>query len=324
MIDPPLVSDDPAVLADWLELITILSAEQAGFLSVVLDSADIAQDAEIEDISANDISRDLHAEAITEAIFARRTALGPDAYPFEMSANGECLHITPNRTYGHSTYLACLMISHSWRSGKLVTPASLSNDELTDARIQFEVMTAVAAVGLASGPSFLLGTNRAGAQGLRDRIAHICNTVGEGNAREVLHPAAPAAANDDGVDVLAVHQEIDGPPHRTFWFCQSASGENYPNKPIINQIDGFLDIWFSERPAHTSGALFFPAAVETVRAIYLTRRLGHLCHRLRMPHYAQIGFAMISENVDLIHYVEDIYSPVTWLDQCLVRIESEL
>ena len=324
MIDPPLASDDPAVLADWLELVTILSAEQVGHLSVVLDSADIAEDAEIEDIAANDITRDLQAEAITENILSRRTALGPDAYPFEMSASGQSVHVTPNRTYGHSTYLACLMISHSWRSGKLVPPASLSAEELTDARTQFEVLTAVAAVGFASGPSFLLGTNRAGAQGLQDRIAHICNMLGEGRAREVLHPSAPAAANDDGVDVLAVDQEIDGPPHRTFWFCQSASGENYTNKPINNQIDGFLDIWFMERPANTNGALFFPAAVETIRAVYLTPRLGHLCHRLRMPHYAQKGFSMINENGELIHYVDDILSPVTWLDECLVRIVSEL
>ncbi len=216
------------------------------------------------------------------------------------------------------------MISHSWRSGKLVEPASLNADELGDARTQFEVLTAVAAVGLATGPSFLLGTNRAGAQGLQDRISYICNTVGEGRGRAALHPAAPAVANDDGVDVLAVHSEVDGPPHRTFWFCQSASGENFSNKPIINEIEGFLEIWFAERPANTNGALFFPSTLETVRAIYLTPRLGHLCHRLRMPHYAQIGFSMITDDSDLIKYADDVSNPVDWLNQCFRRIETEL
>ena len=324
MIDPPLASDDPAVLADWLELVTILSTAQVGYLSDVLNSADIAEDAEIEDIAFNDTLRESQAEAITEIILSRRKALGADAYPFEMSANGESVHVLHDRTYGHSTYLVCLMISHSWRSGKLVPPASLRTDELTNARSQFEVLTAVAAVGLAEGPSFLLGTNRNGAQGLQERIAHICNVVGEGRAREVLHPAAPVAANDDGVDVLAVHPEVDGPPHRTFWFCQSASGENYTTKPIVNEIDGFLDIWFSERPANTDGALFFPATIEENLAIYLTPRLGHLCHRLRMPHYAQIGFGMINENQELLQYVDDISSPVSWLEECFVRIGSEL
>lgn len=324
MIEPPLASDDPPVLADWLELVTVLSEEQTGHVSVVLNSVDIAEDAEIEDIAANDATRDSQAEAIAETILERRTALGEDAYPFSMSTNGERLRVTPNPTYGHSTYLACLMISHSWRSGKLVAPASLSADELRDARTQFEVLTAVAAVGLATGPSFLLGTNRAGAQGLQDRISQICNMVGEGRGRAVLHPAAPVAANDDGVDVLAVHPEVDGPPHRTFWFCQSASGENYTDKSIVNVVDGFLDIWFDERPANASGALFFPSTLDTVRAVYLTPRLGHLCHRLRMPHYAQVGFSMIADDSDLIHYVDDVSSPVNWLNQCLRRVGREL
>jgi len=324
VIEPPLASDDPPVLADWLELVTVLSEEQTGNISLVLDSADIAEDSEIEDIAANDSTRDSQAEAIAETILSRRTTLGEEAYPFLMSTNGERLHITPNRTYGHSTYLACLMISHSWRSGKLVAPASLSEDELRTARTQFEILTAVAAVGLATGPSFLLGTNRAGAQGLQDRVSEICNIVGEGRGRPILHTAAPDAANDDGVDVLAVHPELDGPPHRTFWFCQSASGENYSDKPIINIIDGFLDIWFDERPAHTSGALFFPSTLDTVRAIYLTPRLGHLYHRLRMPYYSQIGFSMIADDGNLIHYVDDVRSPVVWLNQCLRRIGTEL
>ena len=324
MIEPPLASDDPPVLADWLELITILSEDQIGLLSVVLDSVDIAEDTEMEDIAASDSNRDSQAEAVAETILSRRTTLGEEAYPFLMSTNGERLQVTPNRTYGHSTYLACLMISHSWRSGKLVAPARLSADELKDARIQFEILTAVAAVGLATGPSFLLGTNRAGAQGLQDRICQICNTVGEGRGRAVLHPAAPEAANDDGVDVLAVHPEIGGPPHRTFWFCQSASGENFANKPIGGIIDGFLDIWFDERPANTSGALFFPSTLDTVRAIYLTPRLGHLYHRLRMPHYAQVGSSMIADDAGLIHYVDDVHSPVVWLNQCLRRIGTEL
>ena len=324
MIDPPLDSDEPSVLADWLELNTIFSKECVGHLDLVLGAVDIAEDIEIEDIAAYDTSRDAQAEAITEEIISRRNSLGSNAYPFKMSSNGEFLCVECNRTYGQSTYLACLIISQSWKSGKLVAPTRLNNSELRQARVDFEILTAVAAVGFATGPSFLLATNRQNAHSLLARIAHICNTVGEGQARNELHSAAPPAANDDGVDVIAVHQEVNGPPHRAFWFCQSASGENYKDKSIMNVIDGFLGIWFDQRPLRVDGALFFPAIVDQNYATYKSPRLGHLCHRLRMPRYAQLGFEMISKNSELIHYVDDIHLPMRWLNECLRRMSSEL
>ena len=324
MIDSPLESDEPAVLADWLELVTVLSHSKSGYIGQVLGSSGIADDAEIEDIAAYDAARDSLAEAISEEISRRLSALDVDAYPFEISANGETLSLRPEPTYGHLTYLACLMISQSWKSGRLTSPARLTQEELQNARINFEVLTAVSAVGLATGPSFLLGSNRQGAEGLLKRIEHLCNTVGEGTARQQLHHAAPVAANDDGVDVLAIDEEFDGPPHRMFWFCQSAAGENYKSKPIINEIERFMEIWFEERPANTKGALFFPATLDNPDATYLTRSLGHLCHRLRMPRYAQLGFDLINQDAGLLHYVDDVFRPCDWLQHCLERIMTDL
>ncbi|MCY4169184.1 MAG: hypothetical protein OXE82_12970 [Rhodobacter sp.] len=324
MIDPPHESDGPAVLADWLELVTVLSLAKTGYVDQVLGSADIAGDTDVEDIAAYDAARDSLSEAIGEEIARRLGALEIDAYPFAISKNGEALNLRPELTYGHLAYLSCLLISQSWKSGKLTYPARLTEAELRDARVNFEVLTAVSAVGLATGPSFLLGTNRQGAEGLLKRIEHLCNTVGEGTARSQMHDSAPDFANDDGVDVLAIHQEVDGPPHVMFWFCQSAAGENYRNKPIINEIGRFMEIWFEERPANTSGALFFPATIDNPGALYLTRRLGHLCHRLRMPRYARRGFDLIKKKAELLHYVDDVYGPREWLRLCLERIMIDL
>ena len=322
MIDPPHASDDPSVLADWIELAAVLSPEKIERINVVLDATGIALDAEVEDIADGDTARDELAEAIGEEVITRQSALGPDAYPFQISRDGESLSLLSTRTYGHSTYLACLMISQSWRSGKLVAPARLTPSELTAGRTQFEVMTAVAAAGLSGGPSFLFGTNRSGPDALQARVTFACEVVDEAKGRETLHSAAPNWANDDGVDVLAVELEVDGPPHRGFWFCQSASGMDYEDKPILSVIPGFLEIWFAEQPANPKGALFFPATIATPRATYLTRRLGHLCHRLRMPHYAQRGFDLIDRNKATIHFVDDMASPIAWLDACLARIEA--
>lgn len=325
MIDPPHASDEPSVLADWLELVTIFSSEKIGRVNVLLDSTGIAQDSEHEDIADGDTARDCLAEDIAEEIIQRRSALEPDAYPFEMSADGESLRLVSPPTYGHSAYIACLMISQSWSSGKLVPPAKLSRTELDAGRMEFEVMSAVAAVGLArGGPSFLLGTNRHGAKGLQERVTHVCHVVGEARGRKVLHSAAPESPNDDGVDVLAVELEADGPPHRGFWFCQAAAGMDYQKKPILNVIPGFLEVWFAEQPLHAKGALFLPATLRGPRATYLTRRLGHLCHRLRMPRYAQLGFDLIGKQEATIHYVENVCSPIAWLESCLARIQAAL
>ena len=85
-----------------------------------------------------------------------------------------------------------------------------------------------------------------------------------------------------------------------------------------------MEIWFDKRPANTKGALFFPATIKNPDAVYLTRSLGHLCHRLRMPKFAQSGFNLINKNNALLHYVEDLCQPNKWLDLCLQRIVAEL
>ena len=114
MIDPPLESDATPVLADWLELVTILSHTKIGHIGEVLNSADIGEDAEMEDIAAHDAARDSLAEAMCEEFRTRHSVLGADAYPFKISANGETLRLLSNHTYGHLTYLSCLLISQSW------------------------------------------------------------------------------------------------------------------------------------------------------------------------------------------------------------------
>ena len=279
LIDPPSESEDSRALADWLELTTVLSGEGVGRIDLVLDSDAMAEDTQADDIAAGDAAHERLIEDITEEIARRQTVLDSGAYPFKMSSNGEALRLKCDWTYGQATYLASLVISHSWNSGKLLQPAKLTERELEEARGHFETLTAVAAVGLSKGPAFLLGTNRAGANGLLERIAHVCSTVQEGEARTVLHPAAPRRANDDGVDVLAIEREADGPPHRNFWFCQSASGANYEKKPISQSvIEGFLEIWFNVRPARTAGALF-----SRLCSTNLERNCslhGHLCHHL--------------------------------------------
>ncbi len=323
MIEPPLESDEKSELVDWLELVALLSADKSARLDLLVNALDIAEDNEEEDIADADSAREAFIEELTEEIRRREELLSAEAYAFQISDNGECLSIHEELTYGHKTYLACLVLSQSWTIGKLTPPLKLTDDESRAGRNHFEILSAVAALGATGGPSFLLGTNRAGAQGLLNRVAEICELVNEGSARPALHAAAPQAANDDKVDILAVELENDGPPHRNFWFCQSAAGANYTEKPIINEMARFLEIWFQERPVNYQGAIFCPKYMSQTELVYQTHRLGHIYHRLRMPHYAQKGMSILGENPDLLRYVDDTNVPSAWLDAYLERASAE-
>jgi hypothetical protein len=319
-VDPPQHSDGISVIADWLELVALISGDGGASLDLVQDAVDIADDTELIDISQKDVLNEELNEGISEEIIERLRSLGETAYPFRMSANGETLLIESEFSFGHYAYLCCLVINHSWASGKLVAPTKLTGAENVAARNHFETLTAVAAIGFSSGPAFLLGTNREGAVGLLARIQEICETVNEGAARPELHPEAPEAANDDGIDVIAVELEVDGPPHRNFWFCQAASGENYTDKPVINEIDRFLEIWFDLNPVRVAGAIFFPAILDEKRVRYQSRRLGHTIHRKRLPFYAERGANLFVADDNLLHFVENIDAPKIWFDEYLARV----
>ena len=319
MIDPPLESDDEGELTDWLELIALYSVEKSAQLDLVVNAIEIADDSEPEDIAAADEANEALLERMTEEIRQRTESLSAEAYPYEISSNGETLGLRDDLTYGHKAYLSCLVISQSWSAGKLLPPVKLTDQELRDGREKFEILSAVAALGLSGGPSFLLGTNRAGAEGLLARIAEVCQSVKEGAARPELHDDAPEAANDDKVDVLAVEKENDGPPHRGFWFCQSAAGANYKDKPMKNEVERFLEIWFEYRPANALAAVFCPALLSRTEINYETRRLGQIFHRLRMPLHAQRGIELFEADAALLQYVEDTEMPCTWLDAYIER-----
>lgn len=323
-LETPLEDDPLYTTIDWLELTAFLSTERSAHLDLIGDAFGIAQDKEAADFGESDARLEDLYVSFSNEITTRQGVLGLDAYPFSMSANGEAVEMRAPTHFGHYSYLISLVIHHSWASGKLRCPTRLSKTETTMARSVFEVVCAIAALGFASGPSFLLGTNRSGADQLLERIKHICVVAGEGQAREALHRSAPEAANDDGVDIIAITPEADGPPARDFYFGQAASGKNFPSKPIKNVIDGFLEIWFSMRPANTKPLMFIPAILEETDSVYYTTRLGHMIHRMRLPKYAAAGADLLDSDGTLLHFVEDPASPLSWFRDYAERVGAPI
>lgn len=318
----PLEADEVYDLVDWLELSAILSADCVARLDLIADAFDIGQETENEDIGHEDAKSESIANDLAGEILRRKQALGDDVYPFDISPNGEILKAKNVENYGQSTYLASLVINHSWSSGKLEAPARLTHNEQRTGRIIFEVLSAVAAVGYARGPAFLIGTNRGGANALLGRVQTICEIAGEGHARPAPLEEAPPMVNDDGVDIIAISKEADGPPARSFVFGQSAAGADWVQKSIRIEVENFLATWFDRQPANCEAVIFIPAAPSVLVKTRQSRRLGHILDRLRLPRYAEQGATMIRETDDLLYFVDDFETPINWLNDYFHRIRA--
>ncbi|MBH5322382.1 hypothetical protein [Aurantiacibacter sediminis] len=292
-------------------------------LDEIENALDIEQETELEDISEADSLEEDRAALLANEV-GRRTNVLADAYPFSISENGEKLSFLPELNFGRLSYLICLILNNSWTSGRLQAPLRLTNEELRSARDIFEVVSLFAALGRTGGPGFLLGTNRAGAEALLRRLRDVCEKVGEGRARDAVPAAAPPAANDDGVDIISVELEPDGPPMRVFSFGQSASGQNFKDKPIKNLVEGFLDIWFDTQPQNTEAAMYIPAILDQNDLRYYNGRLGLMIHRPRLAAYAQRGFELYLQNQELVHYVDDVDAPQAFYNAYLRRIETDV
>lgn len=324
-LEAPLPETPIDELVDWLELRAFLAPESRASLDEIWNVWEIGQDEEVEEIAEDDaIKEDLYAK-LADEVQRRKATIGDAGYPFSIGRNGEYVERVRAERFGQMSYLLCLVIHHSWTGGKLIAPARLRPVELQQARTEFEIISAVAAIGYADGgPSFLIGTNRAGAQNLLIRVGEICDVVGEGAPRAALHPEAPARANDDGVDVIAVHLENDGPPARSFNFCQAAAGANYEGKPIINLIERFLETWFDIRPPNHDGIIFTPALFAEAETSRLSRTHGRIVHRLRLPTYASRGAEFLAADANLLYYVDDIDSPKTFLENYANRVGVQI
>ena len=149
-------------MADWLELVAVLSPDGIANLDLLSDAFDFSEGHRKREHCGRR-SREAQIESVTEQFKSRLGALEVDAYPFSISNNGERINLAKDMSYGQSAYIICLLLNHSWHDGKLLPPSKLTSSELSNGRTMFEVLSAVAAIGYADGgPSFLIGSNRSG------------------------------------------------------------------------------------------------------------------------------------------------------------------
>lgn len=309
-------------IVDWLELSALFDERGRARLDTVLNAFEISEDYYDENIAHYDeLVESTYSDIAVE--IARRGEVLNGSYPFGISENGEQISLTCIGDVGQTAYLACLIIDHSWSAGLLMRPAKLNGCETIHSRNVFELVATVAASGFANGPAFLVGENRRGASGLLAYVARVCERAREGEARPEPPADAPRSANDDGVDVIALALERDGPPARAFIFGQAASGANWKSKSILVEIENFLETWFSRRPRRFEGIMLVPTILSEQDASRQPRRVGHILHRLRLPRYARRGAMLIEGDPSIVDIAEKLDTVGVWLNQYVVRVREQ-
>lgn len=235
----PTEATNPIKLADWLELLAILSDDGNS--------------------SAGDLHRELkrlagggNLEELVGQVFSElqsRLTGAPNAYPFTLTGTlltrrGGWEEFVP--------YVFCLLMSfcrNEIRKGK----------KKERSEMLFEKLSCEAARKYLGGNALRFGSPRDEMpKAFREAVNELCRRIKEGQGCQ----AKPTRnKKDDGLDVVAWKPFPDGLPGKVILFGQCATGDDWPGK--MYECAGFSKIWV-ERPGPSEilRSVFIPYRVE--------------------------------------------------------------
>lgn len=236
-IDPPTLALDVDDLVDWLELTALFDPFGVARLDALLGSlAELEETAE-DNIGERDRKIEQLIERIENEVEFRRHTLG-QAYPFELSASGEELIRDDNwRDPKFAFYLVCLVTTHVTGSAILRTPPI--GELLTRLRNRvFQIVATLGLAGLSTGPAFSVGWPRQSGETIIELLTRAAAAGGGFNVRNPPGDYVSPQEKDGGVDVISWTAE-GMPPPTAFFFGQTASGKNWPSKPVTDHARVF-------------------------------------------------------------------------------------
>ena len=281
------------LLADWVELNAISSGFKVFRLSQILRINDISQDSEEITISEQDCQNESFLENVLEEIKCRKDCLG-SSYPFEISESQSEFIFEINKKYeiGQFTYLLCLLFSHLNRGDVLTEKIKITNEE----RDLMQVCATLAAADKQQH-SVSFGYPRKGGTSFLDALKKTYELIGEGTVK-TSPPLGEASVKDAGIDVISWSSTADGASGRKYLLGQVATGNNWKEKSVKQEIDLFHEKWFIDKPASTpQPAMFIPHCIEAknhderiILLNNLTLQFGEVFYRYRLPLAAQQGY----------------------------------
>lgn len=291
-VDPPtllLLEDD---LVDWLELTAIFDSFGVARIDALLGALHELREHAEADIGEQDRMREQIIERIENEVEVRKSGLG-DAYPFELNSHGTQLELRQDwRELRFSFYLVCLVTTHVTGSAILRVPPT--NGLLTRLRNDvFQIIATLGLAGLSSGPAFSVGWPRRSGETIVELMTRASAMGGGFDVRTPPGRYVSPQEKDGGIDVMSWTAEAVPPPP-VFYFGQTASGKNWPDKPVTEHARVFIDAYAQDfMSGNRTYVTLIPYRVLDI-AFWNTQHKYHraILDRIRLPARAQEGLRL--------------------------------
>jgi hypothetical protein len=298
-VDPPTLALDIDDLVDWLELTALFNefgvARLDALLGSLLEQSETAED----DIGERDRQREKLVERIENEVEFRQNAL-EDSYPFKLADGGEELLRDDNWQDPKFTfYFICLITTHVTGSAILRTPPV--DELLTRLRNRvFQIVATLGLAGLSKGPAFSVGWPRQTGESIVELLTRAAALGGGFAVRNPPGTYVSPHEKDGGVDVIAWTEE-GTPPPSAFYFGQTASGKNWPGKPVADHARVFTQAYMVD--LMTGNRLYVTLIPYRVldEAFWNSQHLFHwaILDRLRLPKRAWQGSQLAAEGLSI-------------------------
>lgn len=300
-VDPPTLALDVDDLVDWLEFMALFDPFGVARFDSLLGSLTGLEETPEDNIGERDRRREQLIERLENEIDFRRREL-KEAYPFDISPTGEELILSEGWDQPVFTfYLICLVTSHVAGSAILRTPPA--GDLLTELRNRiFQIVATLGMAGLSAGPAFSVGWPRRRGETIIELLGRAAAAGGGFDVRNPPGRYVSPHEKDGGVDVIA--WSFDGrPPPAAFYFGQTASGKNWPGKPVSEHARTFCGAYMVD---HMTGNYVYVTLVPyriLDEAFWNTQCQFHrgILDRSRLPLRAWQGFQLAQTGTPVDH-----------------------
>jgi len=278
---------DPLRLADWLEIVAVLSRDgnsSQGDLERAFRRAALAEYGDDESVERKllDVFNELE----------RRAQAAGAAYPFDIGYGVIQLR---SRWEDFPAYVFCLCLSYFDLTATGHAPKL------------FEQVSCLAAKGYLEGDAVGFGWPRSDLPtSFAEAVTELCKRIGEGVG---FRQQPELDRKDDKLDVVAWRDFADRQPSKLILFGQCAAGRNWEGKLGELQPEAFYKQWMQVPPLSPPVKSFFvPHRIHSGNWTYVANNAGILFERCRIAFWAHQQVADYNPHIS---WVRELLSNVT-------------
>ncbi len=295
---------DLDLAADYLELKAVLSEQKYSLSRNIIDALEMSADYDFTNVDSEIKKREHVADETIGQIHLRKNIL-QEAYPFELDELGETLSfVSEQPNLAHIAYLTSLLLSNLHPVSQVLHDFKPypSKDDILSLRRYFQYIATAAIAAEIGGRAWSFGFPRPDNSGFVEKLKEIWTVIKDGEVEADI--SAPSAPKDGGVDVFACREPEDGLPGYLIVAAQVATGKDWKNKSLLEDINHqFLKRWFGRQPVTRIIAYHvipFARPNSSFRDDVLT--VGNLLHRLRVPDRVLKAQMLVDNGVNIESY----------------------